>query len=155
MRRLALALALLAGPVWAVDAPPSTDLPDLSSIRARIYSGEYQDALAELTVLSATVRHADLYNLLGYTTRQLGQYDDAARWYREALYYDPAHRPALEYQGELFLKTGDIEAARGNLALLDLFCPEGCAERDILAAAIAAAETPQPDETDHDPDAPA
>ncbi|WEF25589.1 hypothetical protein [Paracoccus sp. S3-43] len=87
-----------------MDTPPSDDLPDLSAIRARIYSGEY----------------------------------DAGRWYREALFYDPAHRPALEYQGELFLTLGDLESARANLEMLTLFCPQGCQERDTLAAAIAA-----------------
>lgn len=121
----------------AVDTPPSTDLPDLSAIRAAIYSGEYKTALADLTALTETVKHADLFNLLGYTNRQLGRYEDAAKWYTEALYYDPSHRPALEYQGELFLKIGDIDGAKQNLSLLELFCPDGCAERELLAKAIA------------------
>jgi len=129
-----------ASTAWAVDTPPSTDLPDLSAIRADIYSGEYETALVKLESMTATVKHADLYNLLGYTTRQLGRYDEAGKWYREALYYDPSHRPALEYQGELFLQTGDLAAAKGNLELLALFCPTGCPERDTLAKAIAAKE---------------
>ncbi len=140
MKRLLAGVAMLAAmatAAGAVDTPPSTDLPDLSAIRAQIYSGEYDAALVELTALCDSVKHADVYNLLGYTTRQLGQYDASGRWYREALFYDPTHRPALEYQGELFLKLGDLDAAQGNLAMLDLFCPEGCAERDTLAAAIA------------------
>lgn len=136
-RRLASVLILWATVAGAVDTPPSTELPELSAIRAQIYSGEYDTALAELTALSETVRHADLYNLLGYTTRQLGHYEASARWYREALYYDPTHRPALEYQGELFLQMGDLGSARNNLALLGLFCPEGCTERDTLARKIA------------------
>lgn len=138
MKRLAATLWLLAATAaGAVDTPPSDDLPDLSAIRAQIYSGDYDAALAELTPLSDRVKHADIYNLLGYTTRQLGRYDEAGRWYREALFYDPAHRPALEYQGELFLTLGDLPAAQANLDMLALFCPQGCAERDTLAAAIA------------------
>lgn len=129
-------LFLLATPAWAVDTPPSTDLPDLSAIRAQIYSGEYEDALGALTDLTNTVKHADLYNLLGYSTRKLGRYDEADRWYREALYYDPTHRPALEYQGELFIETGDRAAAEGNLQILTLLCPRGCPEKDALAAAL-------------------
>lgn len=129
---------MAASPAGAVDTPPSTDLPDLSAIRAQIYSGDYETAIAELTDLTATTRHADLYNLLGYANRKLGRYEESGRWYAEALYYAPDHRPALEYQGELFLALGDVEAARGNLDMLALFCPEGCPERDTLAAAIDA-----------------
>lgn len=138
MRSFLFAALLAAGPAWAVDTPPSTDLPDLSAIRAQIYSAQYEPAIAELTALTETVRHADLYNLLGYANRKLARYDEAGRWYREALYYDPTHRPALEYQGELFLAIGEREKAQENLAILTLLCPGGCAELDILTAAIAA-----------------
>lgn len=156
MKRVAVLLALAAAPVFltlpaflatpasAVDTPPSSDLPDLSAIRAQIYSGEYEAAVKGLTELSATVKHADLYNLLGFATRKLGRHEESARWYKEALYYDPTHRPAIEYQGELFIATGDLEAARGNLQILDLLCPSGCPERETLAAAIAEAEKDQP-----------
>lgn len=144
MRAVVFGAALLWATVaGAVDTPPSTDLPDLSQIRAQIYSGDYDTALGGLTDLTQTVKHADLYNLLGYTTRKLGRFDEAARWYREALYYEPTHRGALEYQGELFLETGDIEAAKGNLGMLGLFCPEGCPERETLAKAIADHEKPK------------
>lgn len=144
MRRLLLAAWMLsATAAGAVDTPPSSDLPDLSAIRAQIYSGEYEAALAELTALSEQVKHADIYNLLGYASRQLGRYEESGRWYREALYYDPSHRPALEYQGELFLQTGDVESAQGNLQLLELFCPGGCPERDTLSQAIDAWQAEQ------------
>lgn len=127
---------VLASPAWAACPPPSTDLPDLSAIRAQIYSGEYERAAADLTTLTETVKHADVYNLLGFSTRKLGRFNEADRWYREALYYDPTHRPALEYQGELFLETGDRSAAEGNLQILTLLCPEGCPEKDALTAAL-------------------
>ncbi|AGT08406.1 tetratricopeptide repeat protein [Paracoccus aminophilus] len=144
MRALAFGIALFWATVaGAVDTPPSTKLPDLSQIRAQIYSGDYETALTGLAELSQTVKHADLYNLLGYTTRKLDRLEDSARWYREALYYDPSHRGALEYQGELFLQTGDLAGAKANLGMLDLFCPTGCPERDTLAKAIAASEKPK------------
>lgn len=132
-----LSLALAAG---AVDTPPSTDLPDLSAIRAQIYSGEYEAAVDALTELTGEVRHADLYNLLGFSLRNLERYDEAERWYREALYYDPTHRPAIEYQGELFIQIGDLDRARENLQLLTLLCPDGCDELETLGAALAEAE---------------
>ncbi|MGI2033912.1 tetratricopeptide repeat protein [Rhizobium panacihumi] len=143
-RRLLLVLGLIgtmmiAPSASAVDTPPSTDLPDLSGIRAKIYADRYQDAIVDLEALTASVKHADLYNLLGFANRKLKRYDAAAKWYKEALYYAPDHRPALEYQGELFIALGDLDAAQANLDLLTLFCPNGCAEKDTLAKAIASA----------------
>ncbi len=132
-----LCIALSAFDANAADTAPSTDLPDLSAIRAQIYSGEYQRAADALLKLTGTVRHADLYNLLGYSLRNLKRYDEAARWYKEAIYYDPSHRPALEYQGELFIATGDFRKAEKNLELLRLLCfPNGCEEHDKLREAL-------------------
>ncbi|WP_454915237.1 tetratricopeptide repeat protein [Xanthobacter sediminis] len=141
---LALCAALaVAGPATAMDTAPSTDLPDLSESRAAIYAGDYERALALLLPLTESVRHADLYNLLGFATRNLKRYDEAARWYKEALFYDPGHRPALEYQGELFIATGDFQRAGKNLELLRLLCfPNGCEEQDRLTKALTAAGHP-------------
>ncbi|MFT3760586.1 tetratricopeptide repeat protein [Thauera sp.] len=145
VRRRITALALLAGLVssgsaGAADIPPATDLPDLAPIRARIYAGEFDDAAAALLALSASVRHADVYNLLGFSLRKLGRYEESGRWYREALHFDPGHRPALAYQGELFIALGDIESAQKNLRYLELLCaPPACLERDELLAALAQA----------------
>jgi Flp pilus assembly protein TadD len=139
MRRWLVA-ALAAAPLvlGAAGAPPSSDLPDLSAVRALVYAGDYHKAVQRLTALSETVQHAEVYNLLGYSLRQLRRYDEAGRWYREALLYDPEHRPALEYQGELFLALGDVAAARKNLRYLELLCTaKPCAEYELLKRAIA------------------
>jgi len=136
-----LVAALAAAPLvlGAAGAPPSSDLPDLSAVRALVYAGDYQKAVQRLTALSETVQHAEVYNLLGYSLRQLKRYDEAGRWYREALLYDPEHRPALEYQGELFLALGDVAGARKNLRYLELLCTaQPCAEYELLKKAIAA-----------------
>ncbi|MFG1364207.1 tetratricopeptide repeat protein [Xanthobacter versatilis] len=140
-RGAAFATMLLAAlPAAAMDTAPSTDLPDLSQSRAAIYAGDYERALALLMPLTATVRHADLYNLIGFANRNLKRYDEAARWYKEALFYDPAHRPALEYQGELFIAIGDFRKAEKNLELIRLLCyPKGCEEADKLRDALRAA----------------
>lgn len=135
----ALALLLVCSAALAVGAPPSSDLPDLSAVRARIYSGDYARAAAELGTLAETVQHAEVYNLLGYSLRQLKRYDEAARWYREALVFDPEHRPALEYQGELFITLGDLDGARKNLRYLELLCGgRDCTEYRKLEHALQA-----------------
>lgn len=132
-----LASPVLAGSVAAADIPPATGLPDLAPIRAQIYAGEFADAVEALTALSQEVRHAELYNLLGYSLRRLGRHEEAGRWYREALHFDPGHRPALAYQGELFIALGDIDGARKNLRYLNLLCDSPpCPERDELQAAL-------------------
>ena len=125
----------------AVAAAPSDDLPDLAAIKARIYAGDYVEAVAALEALSQQVHHAEVFNLLGYSLRQLGRHEAAGRAYVEALYFDGAYRPALQYQGELFIATGKLDAARRNLAYLRIVCGDaGCAELDSLAAALTEAE---------------
>lgn len=132
-----LGFIMLGAATWAADLPPSSAVPDLAPIRAQIYSGQFAEASVALLELSKTVQHADLYNLLGYSLRNLGRYDEAARWYKQALYYDPGHRPALEYQAELFIAMGDIAAAKKNLRYLELLCTtDVCPERDLLRSAL-------------------
>jgi Flp pilus assembly protein TadD len=132
-------LLAVASMAYAVDTPPSDELPDLSPIRALIYSGDYAKAAAELEQFATKVRHADVFNLLGFSLRNIGRYDEADKWYREALYYDPAHRPAIEYQGELYLTTGRLDKAQENIEALKIFClPAGCPELTKLEAAYHA-----------------
>ncbi|MFK8252101.1 tetratricopeptide repeat protein [Ancylobacter terrae] len=131
--------AMLASAALAVDTPPSDALPDLAPIRTLIYSGEYAKAVAELEPLAQKVRHADVFNLLAFSLRNVGRYDEADRWYREALYYNPEHLQAIEYQGELFITTGRLDKAQENIVTLKIFCPKGCAELEKLETAYAKA----------------
>jgi tetratricopeptide (TPR) repeat protein len=147
MRKTALLLAaLLAGasiPVsraHAIDNTISTDAPDLASVRARIKAKDFKGALAELTPLLETHQHADVYNLMGFSLRKSGDYKQAYTFYRKALDFDPAHRGALEYLGELYVETGQIEKARENVAILKRLCPFGCEELEDLERAVAAAK---------------
>ncbi len=80
--------------------------------------------------------NADALNLLAFATRNLGDLENAASYYRAALGMDPNHLGALEYQGELFLLLGDRAGAEANLARLTELCG-ACEEREELAAALA------------------
>lgn len=125
----------------AVSSAPSSDLPDISAIREEIYKEDYQKAISSLLELEKTVKHAEISNLLGYSYRKLGQYDEAGKWYRDALFLDPSHRGALEYQGELFIATGNIDGAKENLRYLEILCGDrGCAAADMLREALAKAQ---------------
>jgi len=123
----------------AVDNVTSNDAPDLASVRAKIKAKDYKGALAELTPMLATHQHADVYNLIGFSLRKTGDYGQAYTFYRKALDFNPEHKSALEYLGELYVETGQTEKARENVARLKNLCPNGCEELEDLEQAIAAA----------------
>ncbi len=126
-------------PALAVDNVISNDAPDLTSVRTKIKGKDFKGALAELTPMLATHQHADVYNLMGFSLRKTGDYKQAYTFYRKALDFNPEHKGALEYLGELYVETGQIEKAKENVALLKKLCPGGCEELEDLEQAIAAA----------------
>ncbi|MBP1807568.1 tetratricopeptide repeat protein [Rubellimicrobium aerolatum] len=137
LRPLALLLLALAGPALAVgsDAPSAS----LAPAQAALDGGDWNGAIALLNpVVQAEPRNADALNLMGYALRNAGRLDQAASFYAAALAANPRHRGALEYQGELFLRQGNVAGARANLAKLQQACGS-CGEERDLAAAIASA----------------
>jgi Flp pilus assembly protein TadD len=132
-----VALLVASSPALAVDNPTSTDAPDLRAVRAKIEAANYKDAIADLNgMIDRGVQHADVYNLLGFSLRKSGDAKTAMTFYRKALEFDPDHKGALEYSGELFVQLGDIERARHNEARLKALCPQGCEELADLQEAI-------------------
>lgn len=143
-----LALLLLSGPVWAADtpsdAPAATTAPDLAPIRAQIKAQDYKAAIAALQPLAdKDSKDPDVYNLLGFSLRKSGDHKAAQTFYQKALTLDPNHKGALEYQGELYVETGDIPKAEQNLAALVKLCPGGCEEREDLEKALKQAPKPK------------
>jgi tetratricopeptide (TPR) repeat protein len=133
------AACLFASNAFAVDNITSKDAPDLASVRAKLKAKDYKGALAELTPMLEKVQHADVYNLMGFSLRKTGDPKQAFTFYRKALDFDPEHKGALEYLGELYVETGQIEKARVNAAQLKTLCPAGCEELADLEEAIAKA----------------
>jgi tetratricopeptide (TPR) repeat protein len=121
----------------AIDNITSKDAPDLTSVRAKIKAKDFKGALAELTPMLETRQHADVYNLMGFSLRKTGDYKQAYTFYRKALDFNPEHKGALEYLGELYVETGQIDKARENVALLKTLCPDGCEELADLEKAVA------------------
>jgi tetratricopeptide (TPR) repeat protein len=141
MRWLMLCLMLgfpvgAAFPVLAADTSSPYSTPDLSAARAKIKAKDYAGALALLRPMLNTTVNPDLYNLAGFCFRKTGDQKQAWYWYNKALDLDPNHLGTLEYQGELFLETGQPAKARQNLAQLKILCPRGCEELADLQAAI-------------------
>ncbi len=118
-------------------ATPKTVTTELNLIRKSIEVGNYGPALALLKVTDKSFpNNADVNNLLGYTSRKLKQYSQAAIYYTRALKIDPKHLGALEYQGELFLIQKKSSAAKSNLAKIKSICGTNCEEYQELKQAI-------------------
>ena len=131
-----LGAALAAPDALAVDNVTSRDAPDLTSVRAKIKAKDFKAAIAELTPMLETYQHADVYNLMGFSLRKTGDQKQAFTFYRKALDFDPQHKGALEYLGELYVETGQIEKAKANAEQLKKLCPSGCEELADLQEAI-------------------
>ncbi len=67
----------------------------------------------------------DTLNLLGFSHRKIGDYDNAEIYYSMGLEIDPKHIGINEYMGELFVVTNRIDEAKKRLAVLkDCNCKE-------------------------------
>lgn len=106
--------------------------------KAAVEAGRYPEALKLLAkVVKAEPKNADAWNLMGFSNRKMNRLGEAARYYDIALRLDPKHIGALEYQGELFVETGDYDRARQNLKLIGAICGQ-CQEAIDLQAALYA-----------------
>ena len=58
------------------------------------------------------------WNMLGFTSRKLGQYEESLSAYEKALALSPEYPEAIEYRAELFLLTGRLAETRDSYARL-------------------------------------
>ncbi|NBO51453.1 MAG: hypothetical protein EBU86_03275 [Actinobacteria bacterium] len=129
----------------AVPTPAQTptiaakNLPaQLEAVTKLLDSKNFSQAVADLKVLDKEfANNADINNLLGFASRNLMQYKQSATYYSKALKINPNHLGALEYQGELFLKTKKVDQAKKNLAKLKKLCGVNCPEYLDLKQAIS------------------
>jgi len=147
MRRLAIVLVaacVLGFPPGAHADPVETD-PDLAKRdedyaagRKAVEAKDWAEAVARLR--KAEIRNpesADLHNFLGYSYRNLRQFEPAFRHYKRAIEIDPRHRGAHEYIGEAYLMTGDLPSAEKHLKALREICLLPCEELADLEKAVA------------------
>ena len=75
----------------------------------------------------------DILNYLGFTSRKLGNFEDAEVYYKLGLDVDPLHNGINEYLGELYFNTNRIELAQGRLDILkDCNCEEYQKLKEII-----------------------
>ena len=110
---------------------------ELAKVTTLLNANNFKQALSDLKVIDSEFKNnADVNNLLGYSSRKLKQYKPAAAYYEKALKLNPNHLGALEYQGELFVLTNKVSAAKKNLVKLEKLCGLKCGEYLDLKKAI-------------------
>jgi Flp pilus assembly protein TadD len=139
---LAAALAVLsptaAADPYEADPDLATRDEDYAAGKRAVDKGAWDEAARLFQ--RAVVRnpeHADLQNILGFSYRNLKQYDLAFKHYKRAIELDPRHRGAHEYIGETYLLVGDVEGAQRHLTALKQICLLPCDEMTELERAIA------------------
>ena len=75
----------------------------------------------------------DILNYMGFTTRKVGNFDQAEKFYLKGLKIKPNHNGINEYLGELYVQTGRIDLAKERLQVLS-GC--NCEEYDELKELI-------------------
>jgi Flp pilus assembly protein TadD len=139
------AFALGAFAPGALADPEETD-PDLAKRDADYSAGiaavkakNWSEAVTKLKVAERrNPDSADLHNFLGFSYRNLKQFDLAFTHYKRSLAIDPRHRGAHEYIGEAYLMVGDLPSAETHVAALKGICVLGCEELEDLEKAVAA-----------------
>ena len=88
-------------------------------------------------------KYYEAWNLVGYASRKLGNYDDALKAYDRSLDIKPDYAPAREYLGEAYLELGQIDKARQQLVLLDH--QNAAEESKLLKSKLDAWQASHPD----------
>jgi tetratricopeptide (TPR) repeat protein len=141
----ALIIVLSVSVNAALAAGPKTSTldqdPDYRDGVIAINAKDYDKALAIFHRLQPEWAAApEVANWLGFAYRKLKRYPESKRWYDQSLMLDPSYLPALEYQGEWFIETGDMPSAKANLAKLERLCGK-CHEWQDLDESIRKAES--------------
>jgi tetratricopeptide (TPR) repeat protein len=99
-----------------------------SSAKARAAEPDVKKGFAEArehfrTVVAADPNMKEGWNMLGYTSRRLGDYEESLSAYDAALKLQPDYPEAIEYRAELFLLTGRLDQAKQAYASLQKSSP--------------------------------
>lgn len=103
-----------------------------SEYRKAVKAIKKEDYVTAIELLQLSLdknpKDADAWNYMGYSLRKLQRYEDALAAYGEALRVKPKHKGALEYLGELYLQTDQLDKAKAQLQRLDDVCFLSCKE---------------------------
>jgi tetratricopeptide (TPR) repeat protein len=82
---------------------------------------EYAAAIDKLKSLGHD-DNADVANLIGYSSRKLGRYEDSKTWYERALAADPKHTVTWSYYGMWHAEQGNVLKAKEYLTKVAELC---------------------------------
>jgi Flp pilus assembly protein TadD len=131
------AASAIADPVETNPDAPARD-PDYAAGKQAMENKNWPEAARRFQ--QAALRdpdNPDLQNYLGYSHRNLKQFELAFKYYKRALDLSPRHRGAHEYIGEAYLLIGDLAGAEKHLAALREICLLPCEELSDLEKAVA------------------
>ncbi len=74
----------------------------------------------------------DILNYMGFTSRKIGNFDEAEKYYLMGLKMNPNHNGINEYLGELYVQTNRIDKAKERLAVLKNCNCEEYKELDLI-----------------------
>jgi tetratricopeptide (TPR) repeat protein len=101
--------------------PKKSSLDDqglYEAVRELAYAGRYHDAQGVLSAMSDQ-NDDRVLTYMGFTHRKLGNVDTAMMFYTSALEKNPDNMLARSYMGQHFVETGDLDAARLQLAEIE------------------------------------
>ena len=83
----------------------------------------------------------DVANLIGYSSRKLGRYEDSKTWYERALAADPNHSRTWSYYGMWHAEQGNLLKAREHLTKVASLCGTTCRDYTELKGVIEGTRT--------------
>jgi predicted Zn-dependent protease len=147
-----MAAALLASPAQAIRGYSPADRDHArNAYSIGVDLIQHQKIVEAIPYLDAALNQfpddVDLLAYLSYAHRRISElrigtaHDTELRmaddYYQRVLDSDSDPRDLQVYLGELYLNLHDPKAAADELKVLDGLCPEGCKQRNTLAASLA------------------
>ena len=74
----------------------------------------------------------DILNYMGFTSRKIGNFEDAEKYYLTGLELNPDHNGINEYLGELYVQTNRIDKANERLEVLKSCNCEEYSELELI-----------------------
>ena len=79
----------------------------------------YSQAFKKLEkAYSSEKKNPDILNYMGYTSRKIGKFEQAEKFYLTGLSIKPDHNGINEYLGELYVQTNRLDKANERLDVL-------------------------------------
>ena len=77
-------------------------------------------------------KNPDILNYMGYTSRKVGNFEEAEKFYLKGLDLKPNHNGINEYLGELYVQTNRIDKANERLKVLKSCNCDEYAELELI-----------------------